>query len=91
MDKKLEQLFFAALGGAMTLKEKLEVSSEELKAWQSHNEAKARECFDELAKRGEEEQDQFRQMLKQVLHELVEDLDLVTKSDLEKFRQELER
>ena len=35
MDKKLEQLFFTALGGALAVKDKLEANSDEINAWRS--------------------------------------------------------
>jgi len=90
MDKKLEQLFFATLGGALAVKEKIEASNEELKAWQEKSEENARAFFDEMAQRGEQEKDQFRKMFKDILKEVVEDLDLATKADLAKLKKELE-
>ena len=49
MDKNLEHLFFAVLGGALAVKEKLESSNEEIKAWQEKSEEHARAFFDEMA------------------------------------------
>lgn len=89
MDKKLEQLFYAVLGGALAVKEKVENSSEELKAWQEKNEENARSFFDEMAERGEKEKEQFKSMFKDILKEVVEELDLATKQDLEKLKQDL--
>ena len=91
MDKKLEQLFYAGLGGALAVKEKLESSNEEIKAWQEKSEEHARAFFDEMAARGEKEKDQFKGMLKDVLKELVDELNLATKDDLEKLKQELDK
>ena len=34
MDKKLEQLFYAVLGGALAVKEKIEANNEEIRVWQ---------------------------------------------------------
>ena len=90
MDKKLEHLFYAALGGALVMKEKLEASNEELKAFQEKSESHARTFFDELAQRGEKEKAQFKAMLKETLKEVVTELDLATKQDLEKLKKELE-
>ena len=90
MDKKLEHLFYAALGGALVMKEKLEAGNEELKAFQEKSEAHARTFFDELAQRGEKEKAQFKAMLKETLKEVVTELDLATKQDLEKLKKELE-
>ena len=89
MDKKLEQLFYAVLGGALAVKDKIEANSEEIKAWQEKSEANARTFFDEMAQRGEQEKEQFRGMFKDILKEIVAELDLATKEDLKKLKQEL--
>jgi len=91
MDKKFEQLFYAVLGGALAVKEKIEANSEEVKAWQEKSEENARAFFDEMAQRGEKEKDQFKQMFKDILKEVVEELNLATKEDLNKLKQELEK
>lgn len=90
MDKKLEQLFYAVLGGALAIKEKVETSNEEMKSWQEKSEENARTFFDEMAKRGEQEKEQFKGMFKDILKEVVAELNLATKEDLEKLIKELE-
>jgi len=89
MDKKLEQLFYAALGSALSVKEKIETNNDEFKACQEKSEEKARTFLDEMAQRGEEEKDQFKGMLKDLLKEVVSELNLATRDDLEKLKQEL--
>ena len=91
MDAKLEQLFYAVLGGALSVKEKMEQGGDELKSWQETSEQNAREFVDELAARGEQEKDEFRKLLTDALKEVVADLDLATKEDLEKLKQELQQ
>ncbi len=91
MDKNLEQLFYAVLGGALTVKEKIEASNEELKGWQEKSEENARTFFDEMAQRGEQEKDQFKGMLKDIFKEVVDELNLATKDDLEQLKKELEK
>jgi len=91
MDKKLEQLFYAVLGGALAVKEKIETSNEEIKNWQEKNEENARTFFDEMAQRGEKEKEQFKGMLKDILKEIVEEMNLATKDDLEKLKQEMDK
>ena len=91
MENKLEQLFYFALGSALSVKEKLEKSSEEARAWQEKAEQNARSFIDEVAQRGEQEKDAFRGMLKDLLQEIVKDLDLATKTDLEQLKKDLER
>jgi polyhydroxyalkanoate synthesis regulator phasin len=91
MDKKLEQLFYAVLGGALAVKEKIETSNEEIKNWQGKSEENARTFFDEMAQRGEKEKEQFKGMLKDILKEIVEEMNLATKGDLEKLKQEMDK
>jgi len=90
MDKKLEQLFYCAFGGALAVKEKLENHSEEVKAWHEKAEQNGREVFDKLVQRGEKEQGEFKQLLKENLKEIIAELNLATKDDLEKLKKELE-
>ena len=89
MDKKLEQLIYAVLGGALTVKEKIETNNDEIKACQEKSEEKARIFLDEMAQRGEEETDQFKDRFKAMLKEVVAELNLATRDDLEKLKQEL--
>jgi polyhydroxyalkanoate synthesis regulator phasin len=91
MEKKLEQLFFAALGGALTVKDKLESNSEEIKAWQQKSEEHARSFIDELTKRGENEKENFKGMIKDIVKEVVAELNLATKDDLKKLKKELSK
>ena len=91
MDKKLEHLFYAVLGGALVMKEKLEAGNEELKAFQEKSEQAARSVIDELSERGAKEKEQLRAMLKDTLKEVISELDLATRQDLEKLQKGLEK
>lgn len=91
MENKLEQLFYAALGGALAVKEKLEANSDEIKSWQAKSEEHARSFFDEMVKRGEQEKAQFRNMLKDLVKEVVTEMNLATKEDLKKLKKELSK
>ena len=87
METKLEQLFYFALGSALAVKEKIEKNSEEMKAWQAKAEENARGFFDELAERGAEEKDALKKIFKDALKEVVAELDLVTRADLEELKK----
>jgi polyhydroxyalkanoate synthesis regulator phasin len=91
MDKKLEHLFYAVLGGALVMKEKLEAGNEELKAFQEKSEQAARSVIDELSERGAKEKEQLKAMLKDTLKEVISELDLATRQDLEKLQKGLEK
>ncbi|HMB15297.1 MAG TPA: hypothetical protein VKN62_03200 [Pelovirga sp.] len=89
MEKKLEQLFYIALGGALSVKDKLENNSEEVKKWQSEAEANARAFLDELSQRGAQEKDHVKDLLREQITEVINELGLVTKADLEALKKDL--
>lgn len=90
MDPKLEQLFYFALGSALTVKERLEKNSEEFKAWQEKAEDQARSFVDDVTRRGEEEKNAFRQILTDALKEVVAELNLATRDDLDELKAKLD-
>lgn len=89
MDNKLEQLFYLALGGALSVKDKLEKNSEEVSRWQSEAEANARAFLDELSQRGAQEKDHVKDLLREQIKEVINELGLVTKADLEELKKDL--
>lgn len=89
MENKLEQLLFTVLGAALVVKDKLETGNEEMKAWQEKSEAQARELLSGMAERGEGEKEKLKSMLKQMFKEVIEELNLATKEDLEQLKHEL--
>lgn len=89
MENKLEQLLFTVLGAALVVKDKLETGNEEMKAWQEKSEAQARELLSDMAERGEGEKEKLKSMLKQMFKEVIEELNLATKEDLEQLKHEL--
>lgn len=89
MDKKLEQLFYIALGGALSVKDTLEKNSEEVSKWQSEAEANARAFLDELSQRGTQEKDHVKELLREQIKEVINELGLVTKADLEELKKDL--
>ncbi len=89
MDKKLEQFFYLALGGALSVKDKLEKNSEEVSKWQAEAETNARAFLDELSQRGEQEKDHIRELLREQIKEVIDELGLATRADLEELQKNL--
>ncbi len=89
MDNKLEQLFYLVLGGALSVKDKLEKNSQEVSRWQSEAEANARGFLDELSRRGAQEKDHVKDLLREQIKEVINELGLVTKADLEELKKDL--
>ncbi len=91
MEKRLEQLFYVALGSAMAVKDKVEKNREEFRQAADKAEETARDFFKEMAERGEQEKEGLRTMLRDLLKEVVSELNLATKDDLEQLRKDLEK
>jgi len=89
MKEKLEQLFYFGLGSALMAKEKLEQAGESAKGMKEENERKARDFFDQAVAKGSEEREQLKGSVRELLKEVLDELGLATKSDLEALREEL--
>ena len=87
----LEQLFYLALGGALAAKERMERDSARFKDFQHQAEDSAREFLDDLNARGEDERESVRNYMRGLLREVIDDLGLATKEDLEQLKKDLER
>jgi len=91
MREKLEQLFYFGLGSALMVKEKLEHAGESAKSMKDENERKAREFFDQAVARGSEEQEQVKRNIKEIIKEVIDEMGLATKADLDELRNELKQ
>jgi polyhydroxyalkanoate synthesis regulator phasin len=89
MKEKLEQLFYFGLGSALMAKEKLEQAGESAKGMKEENERKARDFFEQAVAKGSEEREQLKGSVRELLKEVLDELGLATKSDLEALREEL--
>lgn len=89
MKEKLEQLFYFGLGSALMAKEKLEQAGESAKGMKEENERKAREFFDQAVAKGSEERGQLKESVRELLKEVMDELGLATKADLDALREEL--
>lgn len=90
MDNKLEQLLYAAIGSFISLRDKIDLSSEELKARQQQAEQAGKQWLDNLSERGDEEKQRVKNSLKTLLKEVIDELGLATKEDLQRLRKDLE-
>lgn len=90
-DNPLEQLLYLALGGVMVARERMERDSAQFREFQQQAQDNARDLLHNLGARGEEEKDAARTALRDLLREVVDDLGLATKEDIEQLKRELER
>jgi polyhydroxyalkanoate synthesis regulator phasin len=73
----LKELIFTGLGGALVLKEKIE------------DELKKLEEKGKLEQKGKESDEKFKAELKSTMKEIIDELGLATKEDLEKLKEDL--
>lgn len=85
----LHNLFFTGIGAATLLKEKVE---EELKALEEKGKIKtddAKSFLESLETKGKDEEQRLKDEFKKHLKEVISELGLATKEDIEKLKEEL--
>lgn len=85
----LREILYTGIGAGLLLKERVE---EELKQLEESGKIKrddAKSFLDSLEKRGKEEEAKSKEKFKETIKEVIDELGLATKEDIEKLRQEL--
>lgn len=85
----LHNILYTGVGALSIAKEKIE---EEMKRLQDEGKIKtddAKSFLESLEKKGKEEDEHLKAKLKDTLKEVIDELGLVTKSDIEKLKEEL--
>ena len=84
----LKDLFYIGLGGALLAKEKVEKELDELVEKGKLNKEEAQKLIDRAKAKGEEEEKEFKEKLKEAVREVMDEMDLATKSDIEALKKE---
>ncbi|BAF73061.1 phasin family protein [Sulfurovum sp. NBC37-1] len=87
----LKDLFYIGLGGALLAKEKVEKELNELVEKGKLNKEEAQKLIDKAKAKGEDEEKEFKSKLKEAIREVLEEMDLATKSDIEALHKEKEK
>ena len=85
----IKELLHTGIGAGLVLKEKVE---EEVKKMEESGKIKtddAKSFLESIEQKGKEEEQKNKEKLKSMLKEIIDDLGLATKDDLEKLKQEL--
>ena len=85
----LKELLHVRLGAGLLLKDKVE---QEVKKMEESGKIKtddAKSFLESIEQKGKEEEQKNKEKLKSMLKEIIDDLGLATKDDLEKLKQEL--
>lgn len=83
MKPTLENLVYFGIGTALLAKEKLEKAQENAKDTVEATEQKAREFFEQAVSKGSAEREDLKKTIKELISEVIGELGLVTKADLE--------
>ena len=85
----LKELIFTGLGGALVLKEKIEDELKKLEEKGKLDTKDVKSFLESLEQKGKESDEKFKAELKSTLKEIIDELGLVTKQDLEKLKEDL--
>jgi polyhydroxyalkanoate synthesis regulator phasin len=87
----LKDLIYIGLGGALLAKEKVEKELDELVEKGKLNKEEAQKLIDKAKSKGEEEEKAFKSKLKEALREVLDEMDLATKADIEALKNEVKK
>ena len=85
----LKELIFTGLGGALVLKEKIEDELKKLEEKGKLDTKDVKSFLESLEQKGKESDEKFKTELKSTLKEIIDELGLATKEDLEKLKEDL--
>ena len=84
----LKDLIYIGLGGALLAKEKVEQELSELVEKGKLNKEEAQKLIDKAKAKGEEEEKEVKARLKEAIREVLEEMDLATKADIEALKHD---
>jgi polyhydroxyalkanoate synthesis regulator phasin len=85
----LKDLIYTGIGAAMVLKEKVEAEVKRLEEEGKLKTTDAKSFLESIEQKGKDEEKRFKEQLKATLKEVIEELGLATKADLQKLKEDL--
>lgn len=85
----LKELIFTGLGGALVLKEKIEDELKKLEEKGKLDTNDVKSFLESLEQKGKESDEKFKAELKSTIKDIIDELGLATKKDLEKLKEDL--
>lgn len=85
----LKDLIYSGIGVALVLKEKVEDEVKKLEDEGKLKKADAKNFLDSIEQKGKDEEAKFKEQLKSTLKEVIDELGIATKADLEKLKEDL--
>ncbi len=87
----LKELLYTGLGAAVVFKEKVEEEVKKLEETGKIKTDDAKSFLDSIEKKGKEEDERIKEQFRSALKEVIDELGLATKEDIEKLKNELQR
>ena len=84
----LKDLMYIGLGGALLAKEKVEKELNELVEKGKLNKEEAQKFIDKAKVKGEEEEKELKAKIKEAVREVLDEMDLATKADIDALKKE---
>ena len=84
-----KDLIYAGVGAATVLKEKVEEEVKKLEEQGKLKTSDAKSFLESIEKKGKEEETRLKDELKRALKEVIDELGLATKADIEKLKEDL--
>ena len=85
----LKELAYLGLGGALLAKERVEEELKKLEERGKISKEEAESFINSAKERGKEEEERLKEEIKKALKEVVSELGLATKADIEELKQKL--
>ena len=85
----LKDLIYAGIGAAVVMREKVEEEVKKLEEQGKLKTGDAKSFLESIEKKGQQEQERVKEQLKATLKEIIDELGLATKEDLQKLKEDL--
>ncbi len=86
----LKELLYTGMGAAVIFKERVEEEVKKLEEKGKINTKDAKSFLKSIEQKGRDEDGRLKEKLKSTLKEVIEELGLATKADLEKLKEDLQ-
>ena len=83
----IKEILYTGLGGAILLKERVEEEIEKLQEKGKLSKEDADAFIEKLKTRGEEEEEKVKTQIKEALKEVIDEMGLATKADIEALKE----
>lgn len=84
----IKEIIYTGLGGAVLLKERVDEEIKKLEEKGKLSKEDADKFLEKLQTRGEEEEEKLKNRLKEALKEVIDEMGLATKADIEALKKE---